>query len=99
MTDDARECLDGEETWVTPVDMKIGRLGGLALRRLRSEVAEDQLARERAAFDAELKQLQDELAPASADHKAALQKEIETVKSRIDVTRAQARARALPVQE
>jgi uncharacterized membrane protein len=94
----AAVLADVEETWVTPVDTKIGRLGGLVFRRLRSEVVEDQLARERAAFDAELRQLQDELAQASADHKAALQKEIETVKSKIDVTRAQAKARALQVK-
>jgi len=32
-----------EETWQTPVDTRLGKLGGLVFRRLRSEVVEDQL--------------------------------------------------------
>lgn len=90
----AAVLADVEETWVTPVDTKIGRLGGLVFRRLRSEVIEDQLVRERAAFEAQLTQLQDELAQASADTKAALQKEIDAVRTKIEVTRSQAKARA-----
>ena len=55
-----------QETWEAPVDTSLGKLGGMVFRRLRSEVVEDQLARESAAFDAELDQLDAELAPASA---------------------------------
>jgi uncharacterized membrane protein len=82
-----------EETWVTPVDTRIGQLGGIVFRRLRSEAIEDQLAREAAAYDAELAQLEEEWAQADAEAQAALQKKIETAKKKIAATRAQIEAR------
>lgn len=82
-----------DETWVTPVDTRLGKLGGLVFRRLRSEVVEDQLARESAAFKAELKQLEDEQAQANAESKAALQKEIDAVKKKLGVMQTQAKAK------
>jgi uncharacterized membrane protein len=82
-----------EETWVTPVDTGLGKLGAVILRRQRSEVVEDQLAREAAALDAELNQLQEELAQASAEDKAAVQKEIEAMKHKLVAMRDQAEAR------
>lgn len=82
-----------EESWETPVNTRLGNLGGLVFRRLRSEVVEDQLVREAAAFEAELQQLNAELAQASADGKAELQREIETVKHKLAATQAQAEAR------
>ena len=54
-----------EAWWVPPVGAVA--LGGLVFRRLRSEVVEDQLARESAAFVTEMRQLRDELAQATAD--------------------------------
>jgi uncharacterized membrane protein len=82
-----------EESWQTPVDTRLGKLGGLVFRRLRSEVVEDQLVRESAAFEAELQLLEEELAQASAESKAELQKEIDAVKQKLEATRAQAEAR------
>ncbi len=82
-----------DESWTTPVDTRLGKLGGLIFRRLRSEVVEDQLARESAAFNAELKQLKEELARASAENKAAVQNEIETVKKKLEAMQAQANAK------
>jgi len=82
-----------EETWQTPADTRIGKLGGLVFRRLRSEVVEDQLVRESAAFEAELQQLEDELAQATAESKAELQKQIAAAKQKLEATRAQAEAR------
>jgi uncharacterized membrane protein len=82
-----------EETWQTPVDTRLGKLGGVVFRRLRSEVVEDQLARESAAFEAELQQLEDELAQAAAEDKAELQKQIAAAKQKLEATRAQAEAR------
>lgn len=82
-----------EETWQTPVDTRLGSLGGMVFRRLRSEVVEDQLVREAAAFEAELQQLEDELAQANAESRAALQRDIEAVQKKLEVTRAQAEAR------
>jgi uncharacterized membrane protein len=82
-----------EEIWQTPVDTRIGKLGGLVFRRLRSEVVEDQLVRESAAFEAELQQLEDELEQAAAEDKAELQKEIAAAKQKLEATRAQAEAK------
>ncbi len=84
-----------EETWMTPVDTRLGTLGAVVFRCQRSEVVEDQLAREAAALDAELKQLQEELGQASADamRKAAVQKEIEAVKRKLEAKRDQIEAR------
>jgi uncharacterized membrane protein len=79
-----------EETWVTPVNTKLAKLGGLVFRRLRSEVVEDQLARESAAFNAELKQLKEELAQASGDAKVAVQRDIDAVKRKLEVMQVQA---------
>ncbi len=84
-----------EETWVTPVDTRLGKLGAVVFRRQHSEVVEDQLAREADALDAELKQLEEELAQAGADamRKAAVQKEIEAVKHKLEAKRDQIEAR------
>jgi uncharacterized membrane protein len=82
-----------EEGWQTPVDTRLGNLGGLVFRRLRSEVVEDQLVREANAFETELQQLKAEMAHATAESKAALQREIEMVQNKLSATQAQAEAR------
>jgi uncharacterized membrane protein len=88
----AAVLADLEETWLTPVDTKLGTLGGIVFRRLRSEVVEDQLAREAAEFDAELKQLKEELAQEKAENKAEVQKHIDATKQKIRATQAHAKA-------
>ncbi len=88
----AAVLADVEETWLTPVDTRLGALGGIVFRRLRSEVVEDQLDREAAEFDAELKQLQDELAQSRAETKAEVQKHIDATKQKIQATHAHAKA-------
>jgi uncharacterized membrane protein len=82
-----------EETWMTPVDTRLHRLGATVFRRLRSEVVEDQLVRESAAFEAELKALQDDLDHAAAENRAAVQKDIEQVKLQIKTVQEQAKKR------
>jgi len=83
----AAVLADVDEDWRTPVDARIGKLNGVVFRRLRSEVAEDQLTREAAAFKADVQQLEEELAEAHADHKAAIQKQIDDAKTKLQVTR------------
>ena len=82
-----------EESWTTPVDTRLHKLGGIVFRRLRGEVVADQLMRESAAFEADLKSLNDDLKQAAADSRAAIQKDIETVKKQIKVVQDQAKAR------
>jgi uncharacterized membrane protein len=82
-----------EESWTTPVDTRLHEHGGIVFRRLRAEVVEDQLVRESAAFEADLKALQDDLKQGIAENRAAIQKDIEQVKKQIKATQVQAKAR------
>jgi uncharacterized membrane protein len=82
-----------EESWTTPVDTRLHKLDGMVFRRLRAEVVEDQLARESAAFDAELKALEDDLKGGVAESRASIQKDIEQVKKQIKATQDRAKAR------
>jgi uncharacterized membrane protein len=82
-----------EESWTKPVDTRLHERGGIVFRRLRAEVIEDQLVRESAAFDADLKALQDDLKQGIAEDRAAIQKDIEQVKKQIKATQDQAKAR------
>lgn len=89
----AAVLADVEESWTTPVDARVGKLGGMVFRRLRSEIVEDQLARESAAFKAEVKQLKEELAQARAEDKAAIQAHLDEAKKKAQVMQDQAKAR------
>src|SRR5215470_5501096 len=82
-----------EESWTTPVNTRLHKLGGMVFRQLRGEVVADQLARESAALEADLKALNDEFKQAAADNRAAIQKEIERVKAQIKATQDQAKTR------
>jgi uncharacterized membrane protein len=64
------------------------------LRRLRHEVVEDQLAREHAEFEAEMKELKNELATSAGDAKAQIQKRISSLEKSLQETRGLAEARA-----
>lgn len=89
----AAVLADVEESWAAPVDTRVGKLGGMVFRRLRSEVVEDQLVRESAAFQAEVKQLKEEQAQARAENKAAIQAQIDEAKKKAEVMQDQAKAR------
>jgi uncharacterized membrane protein len=83
-----------QETWKTPVDMRLRELGGHIYRRPRSEVVEDQLVRESAALSAEMEQIKGELRYASAETKTTLQKELEDIKTKMDAAKTSAKAKA-----
>ena len=89
----AAVVADVDEGWTAPVDARVTKLGGMVFRRLRSEVVEDQLARESAAFKAEVKHLKEELAQARAEDKAAIQAHLEGTKKKAEVMQDQAKAR------
>ena len=84
---------DVEESWTTPVDTRLHALGGIVFRRLRGEIVEDQLAREGAALEADLKALEEDLKQAAAENRAAIQRDIERVKTQLKVTQDQAKER------
>ncbi len=82
-----------EESWTTPVDARLHRLGGIVFRRLRGEVVADQLVRESTALQADLKALEEDLKQAATENRAAIQKDIERVKKQLKATQEQAKAR------
>ena len=57
----AAVIADVDETWVTPVDTRLGALGGTTFRRFPGEVIDDELVRETDAARMELEQLRAEL--------------------------------------
>ncbi|MCW5941905.1 MAG: DUF1269 domain-containing protein [Fimbriimonadaceae bacterium] len=85
---------DVEETWVTPVDLAIREKDGIVFRRLRHEVVEDQLAREHAEFEEELRQLKKDLATATGAAEEKIRSRIAAVERSLNESRAQAAARA-----
>lgn len=82
-----------DETWTAPVDTRLHRFGAIVFRRLRGEVVADQLVRESEALEADLKALNDDLAQAASENRAAIQQDIERVKKQIKETQDQAKAR------
>lgn len=61
-----------DESWTIPVDTRLEALNGIVFRRLRDEVAEDQLTRESEAIADEFRNLENELKEARAEDKAAI---------------------------
>jgi len=94
----AAVIADMDESWTTPVDARLHKYGAIVFRRLRSEVVEDQLNREAAAFQADLKALGDEMKQASAENKAAIQKDVDAVKKQLKATQDQAKSRLAEAQ-
>ncbi len=80
-----------DEDWVTPVDTKLGQLGASIFRRPRSEVIEDQLARESAALNAEEKELKEELKQSKAETKASVQEKLKSVQKKLKTKQDEAK--------
>jgi uncharacterized membrane protein len=85
--------VEVDESWTTPVDTRLHRLGGIVFRRLRGEVVADQLVRESKALEADLKALEDDLTQAGVENRAAIQADIERVKKQLKAAQDQAKAR------
>jgi uncharacterized membrane protein len=75
---------DIDETWVTPVDARLGALGGTTFRRYPSDVIDEELTRETEAASKELEELKAELAQASGETKANVQAAIERQRAKLD---------------
>jgi hypothetical protein len=61
-----------DETWTVPVDTKLEALSGMVFRRLRFEVADEQMERESQAIAADFKNLKEELKDAKEEDKARI---------------------------
>lgn len=74
---------DMDENWMVPVDTRMQALGGVVFRRLRSEVVEDQMAREAAASHAEVQRLKEELSAAAEKDKAAIAQHLDAARNKL----------------
>jgi uncharacterized membrane protein len=75
-----------DEGWTVPVDTMLEALDGVVFRRLRDEVAEDQLARESEAIAAEYRNLKEELKEAREEDKAAIKSAIAKLQNKAKAT-------------
>ena len=69
----AAVVADVDETWITPVDTRLGALGATTFRRYHDEVVDEQLRREAEAAEAESRQLVAEIEAAEGEAVARAQ--------------------------
>jgi uncharacterized membrane protein len=72
-----------QEDWTTPVDTRMGAIGGIVFRRALSEVKDTLNEEDVAAMKADMAQMKAEHAKAHADRKAKLQEKINQLDSKI----------------
>jgi hypothetical protein len=105
----AAVVADIDEAWVTPVDTRLGALGGTTYRRYPDDVVDEQLARETEATRAEIEQLRADLRAATgqarADVEAAITRQrqkledlVERVDKAVDRQQAEFEARLSTLQ-
>ncbi|MGZ8538751.1 MAG: DUF1269 domain-containing protein [Flavisolibacter sp.] len=75
-----------DETWTVPVDTRLEALNAMVFRRLRDEVAEDQLARESEAIAADYNNLKEELKEAREEDKAAIKSAMTKLQNKAHAT-------------
>lgn len=75
-----------DETWTVPVDTKLEALNGMVFRRLKYEVADEQLERESKAIAAEFKNLKEELKEAKEEDKARIKSAIAKLQNKAQAT-------------
>jgi hypothetical protein len=80
----AAVIADVDETWVTPIDTRLGALGGTTFRRVPGEVIDDELIRETDAARMEFEQLRAELRQASSEAKSHVEKAIEAQRRKLE---------------
>lgn len=73
-----------EEYWVTPVDTRLGALGGTTFRRWPGEYADEELARETEAARKELEDLKAELRETTGEARANVEAAIEKQRAKLD---------------
>ena len=90
---------DVDEVWVTPIDTRLGALGGTTFRRVRGEAIDAELIRETESTRTELEHLSTELRESSSEAKAnvagaidAQRRKLEALVGRVDETLAQQKA-------
>lgn len=80
----AAVIADIDEMWVTPIDTRLGALGGTTFRRFPGEVVDTELVRETDAARMELEQLRDEIRETSGEAKANVEKAIDAQRRKLE---------------
>jgi uncharacterized membrane protein len=80
----AAVIADVDESWVTPVDTRMGALGAATFRHFPGDIADAELVRETDAARADLEQLRDELRESTGEAKANIQKSIEAQQRKLE---------------
>ncbi|HEX2470795.1 MAG TPA: DUF1269 domain-containing protein [Candidatus Limnocylindrales bacterium] len=80
----AAVVADIDEMWVTPVDTRLGALGGTTFRRFPGEVIDTELIRETDAARAELEQLRAEVKETTGEAKAKVEASIEAQRRKLE---------------
>ena len=95
----AAVVADVDEVWVTPIDTRLGALGGTTFRRFRGEAVDAELIRETESTRTELEQLRAELRETSGEAKANVEtaidgqrRKLQGLVDRVDTTLAQQKA-------
>jgi uncharacterized membrane protein len=78
---------DIDETWVAPIDICLGALGGTTFRRLPGDIVDAELMSEAELARMELEQLRAELRASSGEAKANVQKAIEAQRRKLETLR------------
>ncbi|HUL11421.1 MAG TPA: DUF1269 domain-containing protein [Methylococcaceae bacterium] len=78
-----------DEEWVTPLDSRMERLGGVVIRRARAEFIDAQIEREIAADKAEIAALREEYNQAAGEAKAKLKAKLDAAEKRFQGRRDQ----------
>lgn len=88
------ECY---ETWMTPIDSAMDKLGGTVFRRYRSDYVDDLIQRDIDQTKADYAALKEELHQASDDRKSKIQAKMDAAKAKLEasVKKAKDRSEAL----
>ena len=81
-----------EETWVSPIELRLKEQGGMVFRRFRTEMIDDQLLQEQRALQKSLETLEDELDRTSGPNQEALRKNMFDVKQQLRTIQVRAKA-------
>lgn len=90
---------DIDEDFISPLDERMEALGGVVLRRVRTEVKSDQDDRDAAAYQSEVDALEAERQQARSDRLAKIDAKIDKVRSKLRAALERGRARMRAEQE
>ena len=75
---------DIDETWVVPVETRVGDLGGMTFRKIPSEVIDEQVTREAAQAKADLEHLRAEFRTTTSAARAKVEAAIDGQRQKLD---------------